>query len=484
MATLALGGELSNLSGGMTSTAPGLDSSAAAPPQGVGRGWAAFGAGPGGMGAPRRSRLRMRTLVTQRWTAILGQATAVTLCGLGLNLDLPYVGCFALIALSAWLNLILHFTSPGQRLALDWETALQLSFDTLQLTGMLYLTGGITNPFSLLLIAPAVLAATTLPRRYALSIGGLTIAASTLITFVALPLQGEVVSPQSSQLLAHIVALAANVLGISATAGYAWAAATEAARMELALDVTQTVLSREQKLSALGALAAAAAHELGTPLATIAIVAREMARSATTDDAREDAELMIAQAVRCREILARLTATPEAADDPVHERLSLEQLLHEVIEPHGDGPVRVEAVVTGGPGAAPDIRRLPEIIHAMTNFVENATDFARSEVLVTARFDTRHVSIEVRDDGPGFSPDVLAKLGEPYVTSRPGAEGSRSGHMGMGLGFFISKTLLERTGASVDFKNEKRGGAVVLARWPRAALEAVSSMDEATDLGA
>jgi two-component system sensor histidine kinase RegB len=243
-------------------------------------------------------------------------------------------------------------------------------------------------------------------------------------------------------------------------------------------------LAREQKLSALGTLAAAAAHELGTPLATIAIVAREMARSATSEDAREDAELMIAQAVRCREILARLTATPEAADDPVHERLSMEQLLHEVIQPHDGGPVRVEAVVTGGPGHAPDVRRLPEIIHAMTNFVENATDFARSEVLVTARFDSRHISIEVRDDGPGFSSDILAKLGEPYVTSRPTAEGSRSGHMGMGLGFFISKTLLERTGASVDFKNEKRGGAVVLARWPRAALEATSAAEGGPDLGA
>lgn len=459
----------------MTSASPGLDSSAPPSPQESGQGWSAFGNGPGGMGAPRRSRLRIRTLVTQRWTAIAGQVAAVTLCGAGLGLDLPYAACFSLIGLSFWLNLILHFASPGQRLALDWETALQLTFDTLQLTGMLYLTGGITNPFSLLLIAPAVLAATTLPRPYALAIGALTIAGSVLITFYALPLQGEIVSPQSEHLLAHIVSLSANVLGIAATAGYAWAAATEAARMELALDVTQTVLAREQKLSALGTLAAAAAHELGTPLATIAIVAREMARSATTDEGREDAELMIAQAVRCREILARLTATPESADDPVHERLSLERLLQEVIEPHGQGPVRVEAVVTGGPGAAPDVRRLPEIIHAMTSLVENATDFARSEVLITARFDSRHISIEVRDDGLGFTPDVLAKLGEPYVTSRPSAEGSRSGHMGMGLGFFIAKTLLERTGASVDFRNEKRGGAVVLARWPRPALEAASA---------
>jgi two-component system sensor histidine kinase RegB len=248
----------------------------------------------------------------------------------------------------------------------------------------------------------------------------------------------------------------------------------EAARMALALDVTQAVLSREQRLSALGALAAAAAHELGTPLATISIVAKELAREAPTQDVRDDAELLIAQAERCREILRRLTETPDAASDEVHERLSLRQLVQEVIEPHAATPgVRVEAIVTGAPGLkTPDVRRMPEITTAFTSFVENAVDFAKSEVLVSARFDPETISIEVRDDGPGFAPEVLAKLGEPYVTTRPGAEGSRTGHIGMGLGFFISKTLLERTGAVVTFQNGRPHGAVVNARWPRSKIEA------------
>jgi two-component system sensor histidine kinase RegB len=470
--------ELDNL-GQMTSTPAqhGLDKPQDAAPQERPRGpWAVFGGGPGGMGAPRRSRLRMRTLLMQRWVAVGGQTAAMLAAGLGFGFSLPFAACFALIALSVWLNLILTFTSPGQRLALDWEAALQLTFDILQLTAMLYLTGGISNPFSLLLIAPAVLAATTLPGRYALFVGLLAMSSSTLLTFMSTPLETPASYSGADGIVSHLGWLSANLLGIGATAGYAWAAAAEASRMELALDVTQTVLAREQKVSALGALAAAAAHELGTPLATIAIVAREIARNATTDETREDAELMIAQAVRCREILARLSATPEAADDPVHDRLSLQQLLQEVIEPHDGGPVRVEAVVVGGPGPAPDIRRMPEIIHAMTSFVENAVDFAQAEVFVTARFDSRHLSIEVRDDGPGFSAEVLAKLGEPYVTSRPGAEGSRSGHIGMGLGFFIAKTLLERTGASVDFHNERGGGAVVQARWPWRALESESEL--------
>jgi two-component system sensor histidine kinase RegB len=252
-------------------------------------------------------------------------------------------------------------------------------------------------------------------------------------------------------------------------------AAVEAARMALALDVTQAVLSREQRLSALGALAAAAAHELGTPLATISIVAKEMAREAPSGgQVREDAELLIAQAERCREILRRLTETPDAASDEVHERLSLRQLVAEVTEPHAATPgVRVEAIVSGEKGMkTPDVRRMPEITTAFTSFVENAVDFAEKEVLLSARFDAETISIEVRDDGPGFAPEVLAKLGEPYVTTRPGAEGSRTGHIGMGLGFFISKTLLERTGAVVTFQNGRPHGAVVTARWPRSKIEA------------
>ena len=220
------------------------------------------------------------------------------------------------------------------------------------------------------------------------------------------------------------------------------------------------------------AMAAAAAHELGTPLATISIVAKEMVREIGRGPLRDDAELLVSQAERCREILHRLTEEPDT-DDAVHARMTLLQLVNEVIEPHLETPVRLEALVAGPPGARqPEIRRMPEVLHAMTSLVENAVDFARSEVLVSVRFDEGFVAIEVRDDGPGFSPDIIAKLGQPYVTSRPAAEGSRSGHMGMGLGFFIAKTLLERTGAVVAFHNGKRGGAIIAARWPREAIEA------------
>ncbi len=424
------------------------------------------------LGGPRRGRLRVRTLVTLRWLAVAGQTVTVLFVGLVLGFEIPYALCFTLIALAAWLNVLVGLASSGQRIAADWEATAQIAFDILQLAGMLYLTGGALNPFSLLLIAPVTLAAATLPLRHVVGLALLAIAASVALSITALPLPSPGPEPFAPPLINRIGGLVARVLGIAFTAAYAWQAAAEAARMELALDTTNAVLAREQRLSALGALAAAAAHELGTPLATIQVVAKEMVRDAPPGPLREDAELLVAQAQRCREILRRLTETPEAAD-VVHERMSLLQFVQEATEAHSHKDVRVEAVVSGPPGeAAPDIWRMPEMLHAMTSIVENAVDFAHSEVLVTARFDGRQVSVEVRDDGRGFAPEVLAKLGEPYVTSRPGAEGSRTGHVGMGLGFFIAKTLLERTGAAVDFRNGRRAGAIVSARWPRSAIEA------------
>jgi len=424
-------------------------------------------------GAIHRGRLRVRTLVTLRWLVAAGEV-AVLLLVMMMGFHAPYVLCFIIVGVAAWLNLLTGVATPGQRVFGDREAAVQLGIDVLQISLLLFLTGGTSNPFLLMLIAPVTLAAATLPLRQLLTLGVLAAAASVILAFFALPLpQATGMAVQIPQSF-RIGAALANIAGVALTAGYVRQAAVESARMALALDVTQAVLAREQRLSALGALAAAAAHELGTPLATISIVAKELGREAPTDAVREDAELLVSQAERCREILHRLTATPDAAADQVHERLSLRQLVQEVIEPHaGVKGVRVEAIVTGAKGMrTPDIRRMPEITHAFTSFVENAVDFAASEILVSARFDADTVSMEVRDDGPGFSADVLAKLGEPYVTTRPGAEGSRTGHIGMGLGFFIAKTLLERTGAVVTFQNGRPHGAVVAARWPRSKIEA------------
>jgi two-component system sensor histidine kinase RegB len=428
--------------------------------------------GDGLSGSPLAWRgLRLDTIAALRWVGVAGQALTLAIVGLALGFRAPFLACGVLIGLSAAVNFGMALSGRRGRFASSNEAAVQLSFDVLQLAGVLYLTGGVVNPFALLLIAPVTLAAANLPWRQAAVLAATAILATVFLVFWARPLpwsHGQVFAPP---LIYRLGAATAIVAGVAFTAGYAWLAARQAARMELALHMTQAVLAREQRLSALGGLAAAAAHELGTPLATIAVVAKELARGAD-ENVQEDARLLLSQTDRCREILRRLTEAPEA-EDAVHARMSLVQLLNEVIEPHLEAPVRVEAVVTGAPGAsAPYVRRMPEVLRAMTSLVDNAVDFAASDVLVTARFDQESVAVEVRDDGPGFAPDVLGKLGQPYVTSRPSGEGSRSQHSGMGLGFFIAKTLLERTGAQVEFKNGKGSGAVVAARWPREKVEA------------
>ena len=426
--------------------------------------------------AIRRGHLRIRTLVNVRWMVIVGEVLLLLAMRLGLGYQAPYSACAVVIAAGIAVNLVTTFArGPAQRVLDDPEAVAHLALDITQIATLIGLLGGTANPFVLVLIAPVTLAAATLPLRPLLLIGGMASIVSLMLAVVALNYPGVASEPRLT-VEYRIIAAVANVAGIALIAGFVRQSVVEAARMALALDVTQAVLAREQRLSALGALAAAAAHELGTPLATISIVSKEMIREAPTAQVKEDAELLQSQAERCREILKRLAATPDKATDEVHERLSLRQLVQEVIEPHANASkeVRVEAIVTGAKGVkTPDIRRLPEITHAFTTFVENAVDFAKSEILVSARFDADSVTIEVRDDGPGFAPEILAKLGEPYVTSRPGAEGSRTGHIGMGLGFFISKTLLERTGAKVTFQNGKPRGAVVAARWDRSIVEVV-----------
>ena len=422
---------------------------------------------------PTHGRLGAGVLIGLRWLTLGAELAAVLAAGLWLGLRGPLAASLGIIGAAAGVNLLLALAVSARRATGEWTLALQLGFDIAQMSAILFLTGGVLNPFCILLIAPVTLAAASLRGRYAFLVGGLAAAALIGMSLWSLAPPWPSIAPATTPLLFRLAIAAATLTGIALTAGYAWRAAAEAARMELALNLTQKVLAREQRLSALGGLAAAAAHELGTPLATIAVVAREMARSAPPGPLREDADLLVSQAERCREILTRLTEEPET-DDAVHARMTLLQFANEAIEPQRAAGIRVEAVVAGPPGARPpEIRRMPEVLHAMTSFVENAVDFAKSEVLVSVRFDETRVMVEVRDDGPGFSTDILAKLGQPYVTSRPGAEGSRSGHIGMGLGFFIAKTLLERTGAQVDFHNARHGGgAIIAARWPRATIEA------------
>ena len=438
---------------------------------------ALFALAPEGLGAAGSAlgRTRLRTFITLRWLAVIGQTVAVLFAAFWLGLDQPLGLALGVIALSAWLNVFLSFAFPQQRLLSGSEAALQLGFDTVQLSALIALTGGLSNPFLLLLIVPVTVAAVSLKPAWATVLAMLALALAAMMPLFSLPLpwfEGEALELPSLYQWGQYSALAVGVVFFAITA---WRVSQDEARLVRALDAAQIVLAREQRLSALGAMSAMTAHELGTPLATIHLVAKEMA-SELGDNAQlaEDAQLLVEQAERCRGILGRLAQEREAGDI-IHARMPLRAVAEDAAAPpRGLG---VELLVhahpgVGGRGKAPFVNRSPEILHALSAFIENAVSFAETEVRVTARWTDDQISFTIRDDGPGFSSEVLPRLGEPYVSQRGEAQ---AGGGDMGLGFFIAKTLIERTGGRIATRNASlpASGAVVQAVWPRKALESV-----------
>jgi len=427
-----------------------------------------------------RRSVRLDTLVRLRWLAVAGQTAAVVSVAFGFGFPLPMGWCLALIAVSAWLNLLLRLRYPPGRRFSAGVTAALLGYDILQLAGLLYLTGGLQNPFAFLLIAPVMISATALPPRLTLALGALVVMVASLLVFAHQPLPwrpDETLRMPLLYVLGSWVALTSSLVFMSV---YAFRVSEEARQLADALTATELVLAREQHLNALDGMAAAAAHELGTPLATIALVARELERELEPGDARaEDVHLLSTQSERCRDILRKLTSLGNDPDSPL-ERMPVTQLLEEIASPHRDFGVALTIVRDDGPGGEPTVTRNPAVLYGLGNLVENAVDFAAAAVDITAEWTAEAVVVTVRDDGPGFAVEIIERLGDPYVTTRAARAAEARGEAvsseagGLGLGFFIAKTLLERTGASLSLTNRPAPahGAVVRVAWPRHAIEA------------
>jgi two-component system sensor histidine kinase RegB len=412
-------------------------------------------------------RLRLQTLVLIRWIALAGQAAAIVVVQFGLGFDMPFVSSLLVVLISVVLNAILSLRySPTTRLT-DLQGSLYLGYDTLQLATLLYLTGGIQNPFAILMLVPVTVSATILSLRSTLALGVLALVALTIVTFLHLPLPWYDTGINLPDLYVAGIWVAL-VLGMAFLAVYAWRVAAEARRMSDALSETQMALAREQQLSSLGGLAAAAAHELGTPLGTIALIAKEMRREVEAGSPlADDMDLLLRETERCRDILAQLSRDPRRDGESPFEVLALPALVESIAAPRRTPNVAIVISQELSPGAqVPSFAMHSEIVHGLGNIIENAVDFARGEVHITVRVDDAAAALVVRDDGPGFSNAVLGDLGEPYVSTRRNAGG-------MGLGLFIAKTLLERTGAQVTFGNAPAGGAEVEIRWPRDILGAL-----------
>jgi two-component system, sensor histidine kinase RegB len=423
---------------------------------------------------PRRmvGRVRLRTVLIIRWIAVAGQALTLLVVHyvLGFPMQIGWAG--AVVAALAAVTLAAQVRRPQSERLTDRESALYFAFDILQLAVLLYLTGGLNNPFSILILAPVTVSAAALSYRSTLGLAGLAIACVVLLAIRHEPLpwpDGEYDIPDIF-VAAFAIAL---ILAVIFLTFYVYRVAQESRRLSDALAAAQAALDREQRVSSLGALAAAAAHELGSPLGTISLVAKELARELPADsEHRADVELLVGQSERCREILAELSRKPDQEKDHFHF-LPAGLLVELAAAPHARPHVALRIEFSPDPSEPRDpiLPRRPEIMHGLGNLLQNAIEFAREEVKVMIAWTRAEITITITDDGPGFPPDVLRRLGDPYLSG--GGEGLDQGQRQgdhMGLGIFIAQNLIERTGATVSFSNNDYGGAEARVSWPRGAF--------------
>ena len=414
---------------------------------------------------PVQYGLRLDTIIRLRWLVVLGQSFTLIGVHWGFGFDFPIWPALALVAFTAATNLLVRFRYPRPHRLSDPASGILLAYDVLQLTALLYLTGGVDNPFFAFYLAPLLISATALSPRTTILIGALVIALMTVLSFASLPLpwyhDNSILFPflyRASEWIAMLVQVA--FIGL-----YTWKIADENRQIANALAATELVLEREQHLSALDGLAAAAAHELGTPLATIALVSREIERAMPAGAAyADDIRLLRQQTERCRAILARIASL--GSGDAPFDRMPLSQLIDETVAPHRPFGTEITVTLPQQGGAEPEIARNPGILYGLGNLIENAVDFARDKVAVSAAWDAEKIEIRIVDDGPGFADGVIDRIGEPYLSVR---RRKSEGPGGLGLGIFIAKTLLERTGAALVIRNRPypEHGAIVVVRWPR-----------------
>ncbi|MGI9395677.1 MAG: sensor histidine kinase RegB [Boseongicola sp.] len=438
----------------------------------------------------RSNSVRLRTLIVLRWIAIIGQVAAITVAQRLFALDLNLGLCFLVIGASIAANLTAAFVFPENKRLTESEVAWMLLFDIAQLALLLALTGGLNNPFALLILAPVTISATALKPATTAMIGAATIVMVSVVTIWHLPLRTELGFIMRMPQDFVVGFWTAIVIGVVFLGLYASRVTAEVDAMSDALAATQMALAREQKLTDLGGVVAAAAHELGTPLATIMLTSTELIEELKNDPGlADDAALIREQAARCRDILRSMG---QVGKDDLHmRRAPLVTVVREAAEPHLNRGRHIEISEQAQMGAAerqPTIDRRPEIIHGLRNLVQNAVDFAESTVWIDISWSDDSIHLKIADDGPGFPPQVLGRIGDPFVRFRRQSSAKRRpGYESMGLGLFIAKTLLERTGAKISFANglgskqqpegSAPSGAIVEAAWTRDQLGATEDAD-------
>ena len=406
--------------------------------------------------------LDKKTLVFLRWIAIFGQLVSVNIVYFFLDLNFPVLLCHIVILTGLFTNLYLQFGLKATLLK-DLYSSSFLMYDIIQLSILLFLTGGIFNPFAILLIVPTIVSSTFLSMGSTIILGALTIILLFVLTFFNMPLPGMeeyVLSFPNYYVTGILISL---IIGLIFLSYFGIRFSGETKKRSNALNKLQQILAKEYELESLGGQAAAAAHSLGTPLATISVVSKEM-RKEVGDNSKltKDIDLLISQTKRCSEILKKISQKKIISDEFLSS-MNLESLLDEIIKSFKESSEKNIQLNTEKDINKIDIKRNPELVYGLRNFIGNAVKFSSQNILISIISDNINLYILIEDDGPGFPEDIIKALGEPYIKSRSKLS---KNNVGLGLGTFLGKTLLERQSAIISFENDSSlNGAKVKIKW-------------------
>ena len=406
--------------------------------------------------------LDKNTLTILRYIAILGQFFAINFVFFFLKLEFPIIESYIIVFLGLATNLFLQFKIRVNQLK-DTYASSFLLYDLIQLSALLYLTGGILNPFSFLLIIPAIVSSTFLSMGTTIILGVITSFMLFLLGhfYISLPGMDETIFYVPN--FYKFGLLTSILIGLIFLSYFGIRFSGETKKRSEALNKLQEVIAKEYELESLGGQAAAAAHSLGTPLATISVVAKELKKEiGNNKEISKDVDLLISQTKRCSEILKQISKK-QIEEDNFLSSIRIEDLLEEIINSFKETSSKQIELFTDEDQNKINIQRTPEIIYGLRNFIGNAIKFSKSKVQINLKSNDKIIEIKIYDDGPGIPEDIINKIGEPYIKSKSKELSSNSG---LGLGTFLGKTLLERQGAILKFKrNSKLGGAQVTLSW-------------------
>ncbi len=406
--------------------------------------------------------LDKKTLVILRWIALFGQLFSINLVFFFLDLNFPILLCHIVIFIGFLSNTYLQFGIKATLLK-DLYSSSFLMYDIIQLSALLFLTGGIFNPFAILLIVPTIVSSTFLSMGSTIILGTITILLLFVLTFFHLPLPGMaeyILSFPNYYVTGILISL---IIGLIFLSYFGIRFAGETKKRSDALNKLQQILAKEYELESLGGQAAAAAHSLGTPLATISVVSKEL-RKEVGDNSKltKDIDLLISQTKRCSEILKNISQKKIISDEFLSS-MSFEDLLEEIIKSFKESSEKNIILNTEKDINKIDIKKNPELVYGLRNFIGNAVKFSTKDILISVISDNINLFILIEDDGPGFPEDIIKALGEPYIKSKSKLSKNNAG---LGLGTFLGKTLLERQSAYISFENDgSLNGARVKIKW-------------------